>query len=81
MYVLEEIVPDFDFQFVNLAKGETARYTAILKEYKRAREVTRRRMYLETMQEVLPKVEQIYVVDKDQKSILPLLNLNQAQNK
>lgn len=62
-------------QRVNLAKGETARYTAILKEYKRAREVTRRRMYLETMQEVLPKVEQIYVVDKDQKSILPLLNL------
>jgi membrane protease subunit HflK len=60
---------------VNLAMGETARFTAILKEYKRAREVTRRRMYLETMQEVLPKVEQIYVVDKDQKSILPLLNL------
>ncbi|MBU0482181.1 MAG: FtsH protease activity modulator HflK [Proteobacteria bacterium] len=67
-------------QRVNKAKGETARFVAILKEYTRAREVTRKRMYLETMQEILPKVEDVYVVDKDQKSILPLLDLKKKKN-
>lgn len=78
--VLEES-HGYAVQRVNRAKGETARFAAILTEYKRAPEVTRRRMYLETMQEVLPRVEDIYLVDKGQKSILPLLNLNKAINK
>ena len=68
-------------QRVNKAKGETARFVAILKEYKRARDVTRKRMYLETMQEVLPRVEEIYLVDKDQKGILPLLDLNNSRSR
>ena len=66
---------------INRAEGETARFKSILIEYARAREVTRKRMYLETMQEVLPRVEDIYLVDKGQKSILPLLNLNKSINK
>jgi membrane protease subunit HflK len=40
-----------------------------------AEEITRRRMYLETMQEVLPTLTDIYVIDKEQNSILPLLNI------
>ena len=60
---------------VNLAKGETSRFLALLEEYSRAKDVTRKRLYLETMQDVLPSVSQMYVIDKDQRGILPLLNL------
>lgn len=61
---------------VNHARGDTARFVALYKEYRQARDVTRKRLYLETMQEVLPKVKEIYVVDPRQKGVLPLLNLN-----
>ncbi len=60
---------------VNLAKGETSRFLAVLKEYRSAKEVTRQRLYLETMQDVLPKLTDIYVLERDQRSILPFLNL------
>ncbi len=60
---------------VNNAEGETKRFLAILDEYKKAPEVTKKRMYLETMQEILPGVESVYVMDKDQQGPLPLLNL------
>ena len=61
---------------LNNAQGETQRFMDILKEYKNAPDVTRTRMYLETMKDILPHVESIYVIDKDQHSPLPLLNLN-----
>ena len=62
-------------QRVNLAQGETSRFVALLEEYDQAREVTRQRLYLETMQRVLPQVSEVVVIDKEQKSLLPLLNL------
>ena len=68
-------------QRVNESKGDTARFLAILKEYKAAKEVTRKRMYLETMQEILPSVTDIYVIDKEQRSILPFLNVGNAPKK
>ncbi|OGQ95301.1 MAG: HflK protein [Deltaproteobacteria bacterium RIFOXYD12_FULL_57_12] len=60
---------------VNIAKGEAGRFLAVLKEYRAAKEVTRQRLYLETMQEVLPTLTDIYVIDKDQRGLLPFLNL------
>ncbi|HIJ90609.1 MAG: FtsH protease activity modulator HflK [Desulfobulbaceae bacterium] len=60
---------------VNLAQGEASRFLAILKEYKGGQDVTRRRMYLETMQEVLPKVAEIYVVDGNKGGLLPFLDV------
>jgi membrane protease subunit HflK len=68
-------------QRVNESKGDTSRFLAIMKEYQAAKEVTRKRMYLETMQEILPSVTDIYVMDKDQRSILPFLNVGGAQQK
>ncbi len=65
-------------QRVNLARGEAVRFTDILKQYKLARQVTRRRMYLETMQNILPKVGAIYVLDKDQRSLLPFMNIGRS---
>ena len=61
---------------INRANGETNRFQAIVKEYEGAEEVTRQRLYLEAMQEILPQVDQVYVVDAGQQNILPLLDLS-----
>lgn len=63
----------------NNAQGETARFLAVLTEYQRAKDVTRKRLYLETMGAVLPRVNEIYVIDKEQQSLLPFLNVNPGQ--
>lgn len=60
---------------VNEAKGDAARFTEVYKEYAKAKDVTKRRMYLETLRELFPKIGQKYIVDADQKNLLPLLNL------
>lgn len=60
---------------INRAQGDANRFLAIWKEYKRAKDVTRKRMYIETLSKVLPKVGKIYVVDSEQKTLLPLLSL------
>jgi modulator of FtsH protease HflK len=62
-------------QRVNEARGETGRFLDILAEYKNVPDVTRKRMYLETMQEVIPTVQSVYVLDENQQSPIPLLNL------
>jgi len=60
---------------VNHARGDSARFVALFDAYRRAPEVTRKRIYLETMSEVLPKVRHKVIVDGDQRSVLPLLDL------
>ncbi|MBE0479090.1 FtsH protease activity modulator HflK [Candidatus Aerophobetes bacterium] len=60
---------------VNSAKGDADRFLALWSEYRKAKDVTRKRLYLETLTEVLPRVGKIYVVDSEQKSILPLISL------
>jgi len=61
----------------NEALGDIAKFEAILKEYENAVDVTRRRLYLETMAKVLPEAGRVFVVDESQKSILPLLQLGE----
>lgn len=60
---------------VNRAMGETNRFIAIVQEYEGAQEVTRQRLYLEAMTEILPTVEHVYIMDKSQNNLLPLLDL------
>ncbi|QTA83190.1 HflK protein [Desulfonema limicola] len=60
---------------VNRAKGDAARFTSVFNEYIKAQDVTKRRLYLEALKEILPKMEQKYIIDSEQKNILPLLNL------
>lgn len=60
---------------INRAKGDAARFTAVYKEYIKAKDVTKRRLYLETIEELLPKLGQKYIIDSEQKNFLPLLNL------
>jgi membrane protease subunit HflK len=66
----------YQLQRINGAEGNVSRFNAVLAEYLKAPEVTRRRIYLETMQEVLPKMGSKILLDEDAKSLLPLLQLN-----
>lgn len=61
---------------VNRARGDANRFIDMYTQYSRAKEVTRKRLYLETMREILPKMEKIFIVDEQQKGLLPLLNLD-----
>ena len=60
---------------VNRAKGDAARFAAQFKEYAKARDVTRRRLYLEALRDLFPKLGKKYILDADQGNVLPLLNL------
>ncbi|MCG6118601.1 MAG: FtsH protease activity modulator HflK [Aquimonas sp.] len=64
---------------VNQALGETARFSSILTEYRVAPEVTRTRMYLETLNEMLPNVGSVVVQQKGAMPPVPLINLRDAQ--
>jgi len=58
---------------VNRAQGESTRFLAAQEAYRRAPDVTRRRLHLETLERVLPKVGTKLILDSNSKSIVPLL--------
>ena len=60
---------------VNRAKGDAARFTDLYAEYVKAKDVTKRRLDLESLKELLPKINRKFIVDAEQKNVLPLLNL------
>jgi membrane protease subunit HflK len=63
---------------VRKAKGEAARFLAVLKEYRKARDITRKRIYLETMEQILsnPDVSKLILSDKALQKVVPYLPLN-----
>jgi len=61
---------------INEAEGDVARFNLLLAEYTKAPEVTRRRIYVETLQEVLPGIKRKIIVDESTRSVLPFLNLD-----
>ncbi|MCP4693351.1 MAG: FtsH protease activity modulator HflK [Desulfobacterales bacterium] len=65
----------FALDRVNRAKGDASRFNAVYNEYIKAQDVTKRRLYLETMKSILPKLGPKYIIDSEQKNVLPLLNL------
>lgn len=69
----------FALDRVNRAKGDASRFLALYNEYVKAQDVTRRRLYLEALREVFPKLGSKYIVDAEQKNFLPLLNLGQPK--
>jgi len=62
---------------VNQAKGDAAMFMEQYKEYAKARDVTRRRLYLEMVKTVFPNLGDLYIIDSEQKNVLPLLNLGE----
>ncbi len=77
--VLEE-AEGYRAQVVNEAEGDASRFLAVLEEYKKAPEVTRKRLYLETMEEVLGRVDKI-IIDEQQtgQGVVPYLPLNELR--
>ncbi|MDH3975738.1 MAG: FtsH protease activity modulator HflK [Deltaproteobacteria bacterium] len=63
---------------VNKAKGEASKFNAVFKEYMKAREVTRQRIYLETMNESLQKVGKKLITDDKATGILPLFQFDKG---
>ena len=63
---------------INRAKGDAAKFIAVWQAYRSAKEVTKKRLYLEAMNDILSRAGSKYVVDPSQKGILPLLNLGQG---
>lgn len=61
---------------VNEAEGDASRFNAVLAEYLKAPEVTKRRIYLETLQQVLPQLRSKIILDEQGRQILPLLQLD-----
>lgn len=68
-------------QLVNEAEGEASRFKAIYEEYAKAKEVTRKRLYLETMERVLGGVDKIIIDDKvgGEQGVVPYLPLNELR--
>ncbi|MCB1061420.1 MAG: FtsH protease activity modulator HflK [Verrucomicrobiae bacterium] len=60
---------------INEAEGDATRFNALYTEYQKAPDVTKRRIYLETLQEVIPQLGKKIIIDEDAKQILPLLQL------
>lgn len=67
-------------QIRNQAKGEAERFDHIVEQFEAAPKITRTRMFLETMQEVMKKSNRVYVVDEHIKGLLPHLQLREEQN-
>lgn len=65
---------------INEAEGDVSRFNSVLAEYLKAPEVTRRRIYIETLQEVLPKLDSKIIVDDQSQQILPLMHLDSAKS-
>ena len=62
---------------VNRAEGDAARFRSVYEAYIKAEDITRRRLYLETLRQIYPKLGQKFIIDSEQKNLLPLLNLGQ----
>jgi len=65
----------YTLERVNKARGEATRFNALFSEYRRAKDVTRQRIYLETLNNILPKVGKKLIVDENIKGLIPLLDL------
>jgi len=63
---------------VNRAEGDATRFVDLWKQYAKAQDVTRRRLYMETMSKVLPKVKRKYIIDEDEQGILRFLPLGES---
>jgi len=66
----------FAVQRINEAEGDVARFKELLVQYDKAPAITKQRLYLETMNEVLPQLGNKVILDEDAKQFLPLMNLN-----
>ena len=60
---------------INRAKGESEKFLATLASYKNSPAITRKRLYLETLMDTLPRAKDKYIIDPKQSTLLPFLNI------
>jgi membrane protease subunit HflK len=75
-----QLAEAFALNRVNRARGEADRFNSLFEEYRKAPEVTRQRIYLETMEKVLPKIGNKIITDEKGSNVLPLLNLDKVRS-
>ncbi|GAB3203520.1 membrane protease subunit HflK [Pontibacter aydingkolensis] len=75
-----QLAEAYSLKRVNVATGEAARFNSLFEEYVKAPEVTKKRIYLETMERLMPKVGNKIIVDERGNNVLPLLNLDQSKS-
>lgn len=63
---------------VNRAQGDAAKFSAVYLAYAKAKDVTKKRMYLESMLEIFPNLGPKYIIDSEQKNLLPFLNMGEG---
>jgi len=74
-----QLAEAFALNRVNRAEGEANRFNSLFTEYQKAPEVTKQRIYLETMERILPKLGNKIITDEKGSSVLPLLNINRVK--
>ena len=68
----------YRFKRVNEAEGDVAAFTSVLQQYVKAPDITRTRLYLETMGDVLPETGPKIIIDESLRQLLPILPLNKG---
>ena len=66
-------------EVIPAARGNAARFFAPYAEYVKAKDVTKRRMYIESLKDLFPRIGSKYIIDADQKNVLPLLDLRKEE--
>ena len=66
----------YELNRVNRAQGDANKFMSVWREYSRSKDVTRRRLYLETLNKILPKLGKKYIIDADQNGVLQFLPLD-----
>lgn len=74
-----QLAEAFALNRVNRAKGEAERFNSLYSEYIKAPEVTKQRIYLETIESILPKIGNKIIVDEKGNNVLPLLNIDKVK--
>ena len=66
---------------LNRAQGETNRFLATLKEYNQAKDIITKRIYIETMEDILPTIDKVIIDGKGGERVLPYLPLDRLKPK
>lgn len=74
-FSIEAAAQAYASQRINMAQGEATKFKAIVAEYQKAPEITRRRLLLETMDQVLPEADKFLLSGEAGQSVLPHLGL------
>lgn len=75
-----EVAQGYASERVNVAKGDVSRFNAVYDEYRKAPEVTKKRLYYEMMEEIFKDQNNIDLIDKSLQNVLPIKNITQSSS-